>query len=48
MSSCGADEFGGVDHAALEGGVDLTARREDRRGTRPGDDLAAEVSAFAS
>src|SRR5262249_40952952 len=36
------DPFGGVDHAPLEGGVDVGARRKDRRAARPGDDLAAE------
>src|SRR5215467_9937646 len=35
--------FGGVDHAPLEGGVDLGAGREHRRGARPRVDLPAEV-----
>src|SRR5215510_15865861 len=38
-----ADEFGGVDHTALEGGEDLAAGNEHRRGTRPCVDLAAKV-----
>src|SRR5438445_9653335 len=37
------DPFGSVDHAALEGGVDLAAWSKHRGGSRPGDDLAAEV-----
>src|SRR3990172_2407627 len=37
------DPFRGVDDAALEGRVDLTARREDDGAARSGDDLAAET-----
>src|SRR6266436_8683390 len=41
------NKFGGVDHAPLERGKDLTGRGEHRRGARPGDDLVAEARADA-
>src|SRR5262245_43047696 len=37
----------GVDHTPLEGSVDVSGRRQDRRGTRLGDDLASEIGAHA-
>jgi len=43
VSSYKPDHSPGVDHAPLEGGVDLAPRREDDGAPGPGDDLAAEA-----